>query len=168
MKNQYTKSRWILTILVVVWAGVIFYFSAQDAHRSSQTSGRIVEHIIRIIEPEYEELPVERWQSLKDTLSFIVRKGAHVTEYLILGVLLWGWFLSFGSRGKRLFWLPWLTGTVYAATDEFHQIFSEGRSPQPTDVGIDSAGVLCGVLLCIAISCAVLRFRKKRRTSGSK
>ena len=40
---------------------------------------------------------------------------------------------------------------LYACTDEFHQLFVDGRSAQVTDVLIDSVGALSGVLLTLLI-----------------
>ena len=41
----------------------------------------------------------------------------------------------------------WLAGTLYAMTDEIHQSFVPGRSCELRDMGIDSCGVLAGVLV---------------------
>ena len=43
------------------------------------------------------------------------------------------------------------TGILYAASDEFHQLFVPGRSGQITDVLIDSGGLLAGILLVVLI-----------------
>ena len=44
-----------------------------------------------------------------------------------------------------------LVGVLYAASDEFHQSFVPGRSPSIVDVGIDSLGVLTGILAVLII-----------------
>ena len=61
-----------------------------------------------------------------------------------LGVLLALMYRAYGQKGKRLFLLSAGTGSLYAATDEFHQLFVEGRSCQLTDWGIDTCGVIAG------------------------
>ena len=43
--------------------------------------------------------------------------------------------------------LPWVIGTIYAVSDEVHQLFVEGRSCEVRDMLLDSAGVAAGVLL---------------------
>ncbi len=73
------------------------------------------------------------------TWDTILRKGAHVTEYAILGLLL----LRAVGREAPAF----LLGVGYAITDEVHQHFVSGRHASPIDVAIDSAGVLLGVLV---------------------
>jgi VanZ family protein len=73
------------------------------------------------------------------TWDTVLRKCAHVTEYAILGALL---YRALGRAAPA-----WLAGVAYAATDELHQHFVAGRHASPVDVAIDAAGVLAGVLL---------------------
>jgi VanZ family protein len=73
------------------------------------------------------------------TWDSILRKGAHVTEYAIFGLLL----MRAVAREAPAF----LVGAAYAVTDEIHQHFVSGRHSSPIDVAIDSTGVLIGVLL---------------------
>lgn len=120
-----------------------------------------------MIEPDYDSLSVKKQQSLTETVTLIVRKGAHFGEYLVLGALLWALVLTYTKQTARLVWCPWLAGTLYAVSDEFHQTFSGGRSPKLADVGIDSAGVLCGVLLCMA-GWALYRKRKDGKGTEEK
>jgi VanZ family protein len=75
------------------------------------------------------------------TWDTILRKGAHVTEYAILGLLL----MRAICREAPAF----LLGIAYAITDEVHQHFVSGRHSSPLDVAIDSTGVLIGVLVFV-------------------
>jgi VanZ family protein len=68
----------------------------------------------------------------------ILRKGAHMTEYALLAVLL------FRALGREL--PAFLIGLAYAASDEIHQHFVRGRHASPVDVAIDAAGLLLGLL----------------------
>lgn len=73
-------------------------------------------------------------------MSFPVRKGAHVTEYLCLYFAVLFALHRWDLRGKRLFWTAFAMTVAYACTDEFHQLFVPGRSGQFTDVLVDSSG----------------------------
>lgn len=42
-------------------------------------------------------------------------------------------------------------GAGYAITDEIHQFFVSGRSAQILDIGIDTAGVIIGVLIYLTL-----------------
>ncbi len=77
------------------------------------------------------------------TWDTILRKGAHVTEYAVLGGLL---YRALGREALAL-----ATGIVYAATDELHQYFVRGRHASPVDVAIDAVGVAVGMLLWLRL-----------------
>lgn len=70
--------------------------------------------------------------------DLVLRKAAHLTEYAILGALL--------LRATRRPWLALGLAALYAASDEIHQSFVEGRHGAPLDVAIDTAGALAGIL----------------------
>jgi VanZ family protein len=97
-------------------------------------------------------LPVVLWAALIFALSSIphlgtglgtwdtiLRKGAHVTEYAILG------FLLLRALGREV--PAFLVGVAYATTDEIHQHFVGGRHASPIDVAIDAAGILIGIFV---------------------
>ena len=115
----------IFTLMVILWMAIIFSFSAQPADESEQMS-LSVGHVAGLLFADgYEDWPQERQDA-------------------VLGVLLALMYRAYGHKGKRLFLLSAGTGSLYAATDEFHQLFVEGRSCQLTDWGIDTCGVIAG------------------------
>ena len=144
---QRTWVRILMTAMTVAAMALIFCFSTEPADQSDVTSGRISRRVIAVIYPDYSQKTVEEQQTIYDSVQHTVRKAAHFTEYMLLGLLirfcLESWF---GNRG----WscpVSWATGTFYAGTDEFHQILIDGRSGQLADVMIDSGGVLIGTLI---------------------
>jgi VanZ family protein len=73
----------------------------------------------------------------------LLRKLAHMAEY---GLLWWLWLRALGGRSAAV--LPAAAITLgYAATDEWHQTFVQGRSGRPLDWLIDAAGV--GIAIAI-------------------
>jgi VanZ family protein len=68
----------------------------------------------------------------------ILRKGAHMTEYAVLAVLL---LRAIDREAPAL-----ALGILYAASDEVHQGFVRGRHASPVDVAIDTVGLLIGLL----------------------
>ena len=137
----------------------IFFQSALPADLSSRESGRVVDLLVRLFQGI---MPIDR-----QTMVFIVRKGAHFAEYTILGGFLvpavTEWMavdktpVPDSVRSIRI--ISWLVGTLYAVTDEIHQSFVPGRSCELRDIGIDSCGVLAGVLV------VSLLMRSKERRS---
>ena len=93
-------------------------------------------------------------EAFAEKVDHPVRKTAHATEYAILGLLIAGAYIERGTSIRKGILIPWGAATLYAATDEFHQLFVPGRSGQVSDVMLDSAGVLAGVLVLAAIRAA--------------
>lgn len=99
---------------VLVWAGIIFAFSSIP----SLSSG------------------LGTWDT-------VLRKGAHLTEYAVLGALLY--------RALEREPLALAAGIAYAATDEVHQYFVRGRHASPVDVAIDAVGLALGMLVWLRL-----------------
>ncbi len=98
---------------VVVWAGVIFYFSSIPYLKTNL---------------EYD---------------FLLRKIAHITEYFIFTFLLYRAFRnSFNMNVFRLFMYPAVFSLLYAISDEIHQYFVLGRNCSIQDVLIDAIGII--------------------------
>ena len=96
--------------------------------------------------------PVALWAAVIFTLSSIpdlgtglgfwdtlLRKGAHLTEYAILGALL---LRALGRQAPAL-----VAGVAYAVTDELHQHFVRGRHASPLDAVLDAVGIGVGILV---------------------
>ncbi|HSC74221.1 MAG TPA: VanZ family protein [Gaiellaceae bacterium] len=77
------------------------------------------------------------------TWDTVLRKGAHITEYAILGALL---YRALGTEELAL-----AVGIAYAATDELHQHFVHGRHASPIDVAIDAVGLSLGMLVWLRV-----------------
>lgn len=107
-----------LWLPVIAWAALIFYLSGVPNLKSGL---------------EYD---------------FVLRKAAHIIEYLILTLLLCRAFRgSFGMKGARLLLYPAVVSFFYAVSDEIHQSFIAGRSCAIQDVMIDSIGILIAVIM---------------------
>ena len=85
-------------------------------------------------------------------------KLAHFAAYALLGLL-----LAVGQRAGRLHpgWVVAL-GWAYALSDEWHQSFVPGRSPDVRDWVADAAGVVAGLLLS-----HLWRTARDRRPAGA-
>ena len=76
-------------------------------------------------------------------LNRIIRKLAHLTEFTILGGVLYvvlRRYIEYGTVVKTI-----VVGIVIACLDEFIQLFSLGRSSQLSDVLIDTVGIIIGI-----------------------
>lgn len=76
-------------------------------------------------------------------LNRIIRKLAHLTEFTILGGVLYvvlRRYIEYGTVVKTI-----VVGIVIASLDEFIQLFSLGRGSQLSDVLIDTVGIIMGI-----------------------
>lgn len=141
----------IFTILTVLWMAVIFAYSAQPGDESGETSIWAGMMFGKIFVPDFEEWSEEKQVEFAEKIDHPVRKVAHFTEYTILGFLIAVAYVDNDKKRYKKFLVPWLFGSVYAATDEFHQRFVPGRNGNIFDVMLDSSGVAFGVCLVLLI-----------------
>lgn len=85
-------------------------------------------------------------------VEFFIRKAAHFMTYFVLGGSLYlGLLPKLKQKSSVLgLFFAWLAATGYAATDEFHQMLTGGRTPLFQDVMLDSCGALTACLIIIA------------------
>lgn len=152
----------ISTAIVLLMMALIFLFSAQQGDRSDETSLSVGGVIGQIFISDFEQWTPEERFSFAERVNHPVRKLAHATEYAVLGGLMAAMFGAYGLRGWRRFGAAWGCTTLYACTDEFHQLFVPGRSGQLTDVLIDSSGALAGVLLCLLAVGMWVRLKRRK------
>ena len=165
-KNRILKSA-VLTVLTLLWMVLIFMMSGADDDESKAQSGSVCTFLCETFVDGFEDMTPEEQQSIEESLSFPVRKCAHLTEYAVLGALLAATAASYtalqghesasASRAMKPLVPPFIIGVLYAASDEIHQLFVPGRAGQLRDVLIDSAGILIGMCLYRVLS--------RRRTS---
>ena len=159
------KIFWIRGIFLAVtlsWMIVIFSFSAQPADDSGATSQGVGAFLAELFVPGYGDWSMQRQEAFVEKIDHPVRKAGHLTEYAILGTLVTGTVFSFGLRGKRAALTAEGVGVLYAASDEFHQLFVPGRGSQITDVLIDASGFAVGVAAVFVIFRLMSRYRQKR------
>ena len=163
MKNKRTFIRAGLTLFTILWMLFIFIMSGAEEDTSRAQSGAVCEIICQTFVEGYDQMSQDEQIALQARISFPVRKGAHLTEYAVLGALLALTAASFEIRGLyRGRGYALLTGLLYAVSDEIHQHFVPGRSCEIRDMSIDSSGVLLGVLLFTAGGRLAARLRTGR------
>ena len=124
-------------ILIILWLIFIFVMSSFPSGDSSRQSGFIVNIISNLL-----------GSSNTNLLTFIIRKSAHLCEYLILGILLFNYLKDY-PYGVNL---SIMIAVIYAISDEIHQIFIPGRSGEIRDIVIDILGAIIGILIVRKVS----------------
>ena len=132
-------------IVLILWMIVIFSFSSADANKSTSTSDKVITTMIEIKDKiTNNETPNNEKEIIVKNSSFYIRKIAHITEYLILGFLMFNLLKQYSVT--NIYYAIGLS-ILYSCTDEFHQLFINGRSGSIRDVLIDSIGILIGTYL---------------------
>lgn len=133
----------IKTLFVIVWMSVIFMFSNQPSNESSKLSDGLILKTVRII----EKINHKQYSDEEILKKFVkpVRKMAHFTIYLILGILV---FCAIDEYNiKNILVVSILICFLYSLTDEIHQLFVVGRSGNLIDCLIDLTGSSLGIII---------------------
>ena len=159
-----TIVRIILVILILLNFITIFSFSEQDGVQSGGLSRRVTLVILNVF-GDYNEPLSEEQEVQVENVQHVIRKLAHFTIYAILGLLLMSLAETFDFTNKKRIILSLLVGILYASLDEFHQSFIPGRTAAVTDVLIDTAGVIIGILFIFLVLKIIQSKRKKKKTN---
>ena len=142
-----SKQKIIAWLAVFFWMTIIFISSHLPATESSELSSGITEFILEAFGEIISNIGI----GIND-LHFIVRKNAHFFAYLVLGLLTANALRISGGLSYTRAILAFGFCVVYAASDEFHQLFIPGRSGELRDVFIDTAGAIVGVGIVLLVS----------------
>lgn len=161
MKLKYIS--WIPAALLMV---IIFLFSAKPAVNSNESSLSIASRILTTYEDVTDIHFNEKERTSKlNEINHVIRKGAHFSEYALLANTIALHLFVLGFSKRKLYLYSVVLASFYAATDELHQKFVEGRSGQLSDVFIDTSGAVVGALIFLLLISWIGLFRKKRQTN---
>ncbi len=143
--NKHDKRSYILIAAVAAWMLIIFYFSAQPGKDSTQISSKIAQRLMDFFD----------WIFNGDSPSFIkdvilngdhyVHKSGHAIEFAILGGLTASLFARLGIKKFHIIALAMCA--VYAASDELHQLFVEGRAARVSDIVLDTVFAFASIII---------------------
>ena len=159
--NFRTIFRIITLILLTLTLISIFNFSNQDGQASSGVSRKVAKKIIDIY-PYTKNLNEENKNQIAEKIQPIIRKGAHLSIYTLVGILIMSFISTYKIKLKYQFLISILVGLVYASSDEIHQSFIPGRNASIIDVGIDTSGVLLGIILVLIIISVYKKLTKNK------
>ena len=121
-------------------------------YKSAEISSDVSYVVARIIVPDFNEIDTTEQQKIVAKLDHPVRKTAHASEYFLLGILAsLSLFVWFKKNKIILLFAGFAISVLYAISDEIHQMFVPGRAGMFTDVLIDAAGAMTGVILLLII-----------------
>lgn len=181
------KMKKVINIIsIIIWMAVIFTFSAMSGEESNQKSKEAIKETVNTIknldskesveseektttEPNKEvsekpknneEAPKER---LVEKLNTPLRKCMHASEYCILSILILNCMQKYNIKKSKSIIIAIIISSIYACTDEFHQLFVIGRTSRFTDVLIDTAGAIIGCVFYIIILKIILNLKNNKK-----
>lgn len=139
-------------VLVLILMVTALCFSSQNSGDSNSLSKIIAGRIVSVMELKGDDA-----QTL-GSVNLIVRKLAHFTEYLLMGVLLAVALTNLLRRAWLAMVLAGAGGIVFAFLDEWVQRGSPGRGQSLFDVMVDGAGIVVGLavfsIVMVGVGCS--------------
>ena len=138
----------ILWILVLLWMGVIFYFSSFNGIDSTRQSKGFLYHTIgKVIDIFDKDITLEEKENIINKLDTPIRKIAHACVYFILGLLVFLALNQYNFDNKKLLIISIIMCFLYSVSDEIHQSFVSERSCEIKDILIDSIGYIFSIYI---------------------
>lgn len=138
----------IYSILIVLWMSVIFSLSNQAASDSTELSDGFISNTIGNVYKIFNKnIGSDELNEIKFKYAHLVRKMAHFTIYMILGILVTLLVCEYNISFYKCLFISLLVCLLYSISDEVHQLFVMGRSGEIKDVLIDTSGSFIGIFV---------------------
>jgi len=147
------------TILVIIWCGTIFYFSAQTAENSGSQSFPISKGILGAVDKlQGKSVPDQVLNTEARAFDENVRESAHSFLFFILAMFVVNLLRLLRVFGWKAFFITIIFCAVYSLSDEIHQLFVPGRAFQLIDLTLDFIGAVLGLVIFMGVKrCIVSR-----------
>lgn len=150
MKKKLNKK--ILLFLIILIVLFIFCLSNAPAKKSGSDSSNIIRSTIKtgisitnkIGLTDYHPTDMDI-KNITKKINEPLRECMHAIMYFVLALILIIFLNT--CNFKRIYLVAIITCLFYAITDEFHQIFVEGRSWEFIDLLLDSLGIFIACIL---------------------
>jgi len=133
--------RWLPAFLLAI---AIFCFSATPGEEVAQSYDSVEVTLQSIMPAATPADPAA--DSVSPAIDWL--KAGHAIGYFGLGLAV---LFSLSARSR---WSPGIAlflCFLYSITDEFHQIFTPGRSASPRDILLDTLAALAGVAIMLGV-----------------
>lgn len=150
MQHKIKILRLIMAVAIASILVIIYLLSSQPAPESSRLSTSLATYTHSLYEKiTNSEITLKAWDHK-------LRKLAHAFVFFVLASFIMLQCYIFNVSYKKTVVITLLCSVSFAAADEFHQLFVNGRGASIGDVGIDSIGII------IAIALLSILFRRNR------
>ncbi len=155
--NENKTSVWLIvgrvlfTFALVATICFVFGNSLEDGVDSSAASEVVLEAVQDVVSVASPSLAAQITET-------IIRKIAHVCEYMLVGFWMMLCLRVYTKHFVRHITWPMFGGLFIALVDETIQLFSAGRSSSVTDIWIDFFGVMIGLSVAFLLLCVCRMF----------
>ncbi|MCL1863972.1 MAG: VanZ family protein [Defluviitaleaceae bacterium] len=132
----------------------LFFMSSRPIEQSREDSARVMALFGMADLVEYGDEVNEYGHIILSQAHIMIRKYAHVAIYGTLAVLYFGSLYGYFGKIIPTAIISLLLATLYGATDEIHQIFSN-RGASVSDVFINALGAIIGLSIISVIFFAI-------------
>lgn len=168
LKSSSRLYYYLFLAAAILWMAFIFFKSAESYQQQSLRSLLVAKLAgIDLINKfphwafTYDDQQIS-WQDPIGAIEFFIRKAGHVSEFAILALL---WSLALLAKPVKVI-MALLTSSIisllYAASDEWHQTFVQGRTGHGIDVAVDAIGVLLAILFILLVLWIRTRIKRRR------
>ncbi len=155
-------------LLVIIWMGVIFFFSSMPSKESNFKSEKTINKVVEKTLVKTNDLGItdkhpssKKMKLFVEYLNYPLRKCMHASIYFILALLVFNALRFTNTINTKRYFLTLFICFFYALLDEYHQTFVVGRTGQLMDVFIDTFGSLVGLCILIGITKLFKRIKNK-------
>jgi VanZ family protein len=149
--------RWLPALLLAI---AIFGFSATPGDEVAQ-SYHSLEVTMQMVTPAAAAPTDSATASVPPAIDWM--KAGHAIGYFWLGVAV---LFALPAHSRWSPSLALILCCLYSITDEFHQIFTPGRSASARDILIDTLAALAGVTIMLGVMASRNYFNQKREPAG--
>lgn len=133
--------KWLPAVAVMV---TIFCLSHQPAADSAETSTGLLDILEKLFHLKLDH--------------GIIREIAHGIEYFVLSLCVGAGF--YFTCGDPEYGFTALMCILFGFFDEIHQLYIPGRAFELFDVGVDTLGIICGILVWLLINRLIKKHKK--------
>ena len=144
----------IFFLLAFSWVAAMFIFSGQDYFQSNDLSNGLIQLIVSNLDIEITDMRA---------VNKVVRKIFHVFLFMVLAIFIFVILQFLKKNIKKSSLITFILCIFFAGVDEYHQKFVPARTSSVTDVVIDAAGSLIGILLCVIVSWLYSAWRRRKK-----
>lgn len=161
------RLRVIAILTTLIWMIVIFRFSMDNATSSHELSDMCVQIFNKaVFYFTGKDLRISITPEHYALIELFFRKLAHMSIYFILSINVMIVLFTFNMKMSLRMFLSLLFCFLYALSDEFHQMFVDGRGASFFDCMIDTSGAFCGILAALILYCVLytimIKYQKKQ------